>query len=614
MFQQIVSTLSMTPQAASQLTFYARRLKQESISRFFSVIAASLLVALQVLTVVSPATAANGTSPNDLVPGGFSSKADLLATYDKSASLQKIYATFGVTRANITSPTTVMTTINSRTSGTLLSVGQNPTTCAGEAKVVAFPSTDGSGTVFLRPLSCFDTGDNRINGSTYSALVGKKSDGSWFAILKNCANIVVKTPPPTPAYACTGLTRTPASGQVPLTVTFTAKSTFSGGAKPSGYKYNFGDGAADVIIPSGALSHTVNHAYAKAGTYTASVSVADTTTKVYKTASACRVTITATAKPTPTPTKTPTPTPTPSTTPTPTPTATPNVASLACVDLVGTPASGTMPLQVAFTASGKADNQAITDYIYTFGDGTTATTKTPKATHIYKAAGTYTAAVTVKGSLGATAPIIDSCKFEINVSEVPAEFVETKSAVNKTQNVDATTKAANPGDVITYTLSTKNTGGTAGNYTTSDDIADILEYAAGGKPSSLGGGTLNGTIISWPDDRIPAGETSSHSFEILVTSDAAVLARTISTSHPRSYDLKMDNVYGNPVSVDIVPPPSKQIEVAAQTMPETGPGESIALMIFIGGIVFFFYLRNRQLVTEIKLLRNEYQGDATHVS
>jgi PKD repeat protein len=604
MFHQIVSSLSMTPQASSQLTFYARRLKQESITRFFSAIAATLLVALQILTVVSPASASNAASDNDLVSGGFSTKADLLTTYDKNAGLQKIYLAFGVTRADIASSKTVMTTINSRQDGnSLFSVGHHPVAgCSPDTRLDVFPSSNGSGTVYYHRLSCFDTGSNRTTGSTYKALVGKRaSDGGFFAIMAVCGNIVVKTVPPTPSYTCTGLTGSPLTGQVPLTVNFTANAKTVGTAKIASYVYDFGDATPRFTAPSSTTTNTVRHAYTKPGTYTATVSVSDTATHTLKTAAACKVTVRASAVPTPTPT--------PSCKPG-IPVGSPlcNPPALACVGISANPASGTAPLAITFTGTGTAKNQTITDYIYDFGDGSKATTKSGTATHIYKNDGSYTATVTVKGSTGTVAPLIEACKLTVNVSALPPAFVQEKAAINKTQNVDATKHPANAGDVIVYSLITKNTGGTAGETVPTDDVADILEYA---DITDLGGGTMNGKTISWPADTIAAGKAVTHNFTVQVKNPIPVT--TTGISNPRSFDLKMENVFGTSVTVDVVPPPSKVIEVASQTMPETGPGESILLMFIVGGMVFFFYLRNRQLVTEIKLLRNEYQGDATHV-
>lgn len=609
MFKQIVSQLSMTPQAASQLTFYARRLKQESVTRFFSAFAAALLVLLQVVTVVSPATASNAASDNDLVPGGYTTKADFLSIYDKSPNLKLIYTRFGITRADIASPNTKMTKINSRQDGnTLKSVGHHPTTCANETKYVV--GSGAQGTVYLRPLSCFDTGANKVNGSSYDALVGKRaSDGGYFAILKVCGNIVVKTVPPQSSYSCTSLKGSPLTGPAPLKVGFTATAQVGGGEKIAGYRYNFGDGVVQDA-PTALTTSSSGHTYTKAGTYFATVSVNNVSTHQLKSSPACAVTIKVTAAPTPTPTpsksatptpsKTPSPTPTPLKTPTPTP-------GLACTSLTGSSNSGTVPLKVVFETVGSAQNQTITDYNFDFGDGITATSKTNSVTHTYLTAGSYTATSSVKGSNGGTATS-EACKYQITAGSVPPAFTQLKTALNQTQNVDATKQPANGGDVIAYSLTTKNTGGSKGDIETSDNIADILEY---GDVTNLGGGTITEKIISWPTESLDAGKTVTHTFIVTVKNPVPVTATGV--SNPRSFDLKMDNVFGNPVSVDIVAPPSKQIEVASATMPETGPGTSIMIIVIVGAMIFFFYLRNRQLVAEIRILRNEYQGDASHV-
>ncbi len=76
---------------------------------------------------------------------------------------------------------------------------------------------------------------------------------------------------------------TPTSGQIPLAVSFSGTAT--GGTPPYGYSWNFGDGSA--------VSTTQNpaHTYSTAGTYTASLTVTDTSSPP-KTASSS-VTITA---------------------------------------------------------------------------------------------------------------------------------------------------------------------------------------------------------------------------------------------------------------------------------------------------------------------------------
>src|SRR5262249_39992889 len=75
----------------------------------------------------------------------------------------------------------------------------------------------------------------------------------------------------------------PTSGQVPLTVAFTATAT--GGTPPYSYSWNFGDGSATSTLQN------PSHTYSTAGTYTATLTVTDSSTPV-KTATSS-VTITA---------------------------------------------------------------------------------------------------------------------------------------------------------------------------------------------------------------------------------------------------------------------------------------------------------------------------------
>src|ERR1017187_4822907 len=121
MFKRIISQLSLSPSAATQLVFYARRLKAESVTRTFSAIAAVLIIGLQFATIIAPPSPSNAASPNDIIYGGFVSKDDLLNHYDGSAELKSLYNYFGISRQDVVN--SKVTNINS-TDHSLNSLGR----------------------------------------------------------------------------------------------------------------------------------------------------------------------------------------------------------------------------------------------------------------------------------------------------------------------------------------------------------------------------------------------------------------------------------------------------------------------------------------------------------
>lgn len=78
--------------------------------------------------------------------------------------------------------------------------------------------------------------------------------------------------PETPTAKCEGLTVDKITG-TELDRTFTGGASVSGGASILGYVIDFGDGTAATPVTSTADSMTANHTYAKAGEYTAKLSV-----------------------------------------------------------------------------------------------------------------------------------------------------------------------------------------------------------------------------------------------------------------------------------------------------------------------------------------------------
>ena len=168
--------------------------------------------------------------------------------------------------------------------------------------------------------------------------------------------------------------------------------------------------------------------------------------------------------------------------------------------------------------------------------------------------------------------------------------IKWKTAFNETQGVDATTTKAHPGDVIRYTLYTKNNGAlTEKDFIVEDDITDILEYADIKDKNS---GTLNNGIISWPATDIVAGETIARVFTVTVKSDSA---------WPAGGDMLMTNIYGNSVDVavvalGIIPAVKGAATQGVKGLATTGTVLNIIFGTFILLSSIYLYFRERILL------------------
>src|SRR5581483_7409257 len=157
----------------------------------------------------------------------------------------------------------------------------------------------------------------------------------------------------TPLSAAAG--GSPTTGNAPLSVSFTGSAT--GGTAPYSYSWNFGDSSTST-------SQNPSHTYTAAGTYKATLTVTDSASPAHTATSSVTVTVSAVGNP---------------------------LAATAS----GTPTSGQVPLNVAFTGTATGGTPPYS-YGWNFGDSSTSTSQNPS--HTYNAAGTYTATLTVTDS------------------------------------------------------------------------------------------------------------------------------------------------------------------------------------------------------------------------
>jgi hypothetical protein len=183
----------------------------------------------------------------------------------------------------------------------------------------------------------------------------------------------------------------------------------------------------------------------------------------------------------------------------------------------------------------------------------------------------------------------------------PAKVTLSKTAVNVSQgNITASTVAAKENDKITYTITVKNTGGTAKVTKLEDNLGDVLEYST---LVDKNGGTYDPAtrVLSWPDINLGPDKTEARSFSVQVL--ATIPATPQGQSDGTSYNCLMENVFGNDITIPVICAPPKVIETVVTQLPKTGPGENMLFAGIVLAVVTYFYARTRQVNKEIRLIR-----------
>lgn len=182
-----------------------------------------------------------------------------------------------------------------------------------------------------------------------------------------------------------------------------------------------------------------------------------------------------------------------------------------------------------------------------------------------------------------------------------------KKASNQTKNIsDANGTTAGGGDVIVYSLSVKNTGSVEfKDFVFEENVNDILEYA---DITDFGGGQINQDgFVTWPKIDIGAGQTITKKLTIKVKNP--IPQTPASSSDPGSFDLTMTNVfYDKSININLPCKVNKCAEIVTTTLPNTGPGTSLAIGFSLFAIMGYFLARNRLMVRELELVKQEFAG------
>ena len=580
MFKKLISSLPFSPALVGQLGFYAKRLKKEEATRKMGLVFTALALVVQSFAVFQAPEAANAASSNDMIYGGFTTKAQFLSNYDANKSnLKDVLTAVGITRADIVNTQTGKW--NSKKDGGYSWGRLSRFSYAQGERPYTFPTAGGGSTTFYyRPLTLSDTKPYTIaNGSTYDALIGKTASGMTFALLNICGNLVLKVTPPLPECPPGTVGKYP-NCEVPPKMCEVPGKTHLRADDPNC--------KVDMCAIPGKTHLPANDPNCKVDPVATCESL-----KIEKIANNYQLTTTASVK---------------------------NGATIQ-----------------SYTYVIKRDGKVLE----------TKTIKSTQASNIYvynqSKEGAYTIEVTVNTSAGdKTSPdcaktfniappemcpqnpellkISPECQpcpgdstLWIKDEKCKAELVQTKEATNITQgDVGATTVTAKANDKIVYKLHVENTGKAPMETTIVERIDDVLEYAVINN-TELGGGTRGedpdtGTaIITWPKVTVKPGEKITRMFTVQVMSSIPAVNKGVSDA--TSYDCRMMNTFGNNITIAVDCPIQKEIVESITTeLPHTGPTENMIMGGGVLAVVAFFYARARQLKTEVRLIRRDFNA------
>lgn len=181
-----------------------------------------------------------------------------------------------------------------------------------------------------------------------------------------------------------------------------------------------------------------------------------------------------------------------------------------------------------------------------------------------------------------------------------------KRARNITQQLEnANGTKANAGDSIEYTLSVTNRSKEVRKgFIIEENMEDVLEYADIIDASGAAFTDNPVKMLSWLPVDIKPNETINRT--ILIKIKSTIPSTPASTSDPLSYDMKLINVYGDTVRIELPTNPVKIVEQTVTTLPSTGLGTNILISTVLIMGATYFYFRSRTMVKELGLVRQQF--------
>ena len=637
MFNKLIGNLPFNPSLMEQVSFYSKRLRQEQSIRRLGLMFVALTMLIQLFAVLVPPQQSLAYS-SDYIINGLQTRDDILRAWDAPGSdLISVYGRFGLTRADVAAlPLQPNSTIRS-TDADYWTIGRSSlsgySTVGAQFKAAEIPVNTGPSTVYLRQLHAWDI---KNPSNTYRAFHGVKNGKDWW-ILVDCGNFTqIGKPPlnmpglelhktvnggprtlkPGDSFSFHFEYRNPVADSIPAetviiedtldlahfdVVSLPPYSAMSGSKLtitiPVSLVYSTTTrSAGDVVvklksaIPNG--TSVCNAATARA-TNVFPVNGGGAPNTCVTVINPCPLDSSLSA----------------------------TDARCAAPQLVCTLTASNVNLTTkaaTFKTTVTSSNPTLThpvSYAYDFGDKTSrtnpSTALTDTATHTY-VPGSYQVKVVVNYTAGngaaATSKSVNcAALLEIKPDQPLGQSKTIKNLTQKLEGDAAFKTAAKPGDVLEYSLVTKNTFSyDRADYPVTDNIADLLDYADLDTAFlKTQGGTYDEAAhtINW-SRTIPANSDDIRLFRI--TMKDPLPATNQPGKMTTNYDCIISNLYGNEIAVPVACPPAKQAEYVAAKLPNTGPGASLLIGFTATVAIAYFFARSRLMARELELVRTEY--------
>jgi hypothetical protein len=635
MFKNLLSNLPFNPSLLDQVSFYYGRLRSEAAIRRLGFVLIVAAMVVQFIATLYPPQQSLAASPNDVLDG-ITDKDSILKAWDANTHhIKDVYSKFGITKQNIAdikgqaTNSTVNSTANDYWSTGFLPLdnfGINSDDW-GERTVDISPNL----TVYERPLHAWDT----HGSSAYPAFHGKNQYGVDFWILKTCGN---------PTFTGSYLPNPPKPKLEVHKTLLTSNVVHRGDIVKFRLEYrnlNRGSLATHFKLRDSLSSNfelvslddlnyhsgnTVGVDYKGAIGYTASPRVRTVTVKVRTTAAnqsticnsatvssdqdsdtsekPCVTVIVPAAAPPPV---------APSPTPTPPPPTIVNAPSGYCIAsssfISGSNKDFTLRTE-AYVQAGTA----VTGYEYDVDsngsidskDASTQATYEKQFKGLGNGSHTILVYVDIKNAAGQVIQT-KACQAQITIAE-DARVVLSKSVANITHGNDANNTTVKNGDVLEFKLITQNvTASDYKNYNGEDYLGSVLQYADLVDPSqiNLQDMTLDSqNYLHWKLPNLTANSSDIKTIKVKVK-DQIPVTNTPSKLSP-DYNCSFTNNYGNAVSINVSCPVAKSVEQTATTLPNTGPGTTIAIGAIVAVVAGYLFSRSRIMAKELLIVRDEY--------